>query len=242
MAGRTRRSARRKKILLTAGLTCFLATGISAGIFPRQTGASAKSLTRQQKQVIAKELHLAGLAARKANLKMDQDIEALAEALPVLLSRLTKKLAPGQVITSPVLETTEPVKTILSRNPYAQEKELAGELSRQRAEYAAAAPAVQHQGFGSTKIKGDRREQEEEQTPRLYIVGVSPQEISETTNGGELSETLKAQTQTNRIAGTYYVFCDRKQFLVTAIGLEGEALHGEKGLRASLGAIPSTGP
>ena len=73
-------------------------------------------------------------------------------------------------------------------------------------------------------------------------MGVSNREIAETINSGELSETLKTQTQANHIAGTYYVFCDRKQFLVTAIGLEGQALHGEKGLRASLGVITKASP
>lgn len=238
MAGRIGRSARRKKILLITGLACFL-PGLALAYLD---AALAKTLTRQQKQVIAKELHLAGLAARRANLKIDQDIEALAEALPVLLSRLTKDLTPGQVITAPTLERAAPVKAILDRNPYDQEKELAGELSRQRAEYAAASPAIKHDGFGSTKIKGDRREKEEEPPPRLYIVGVSNREIAETINSGELSETLKTQTQANHIAGTYYVFCDRKQFLVTAIGLEGQALHGEKGLRASLGVITKASP
>lgn len=171
--------------------------------------------SKMQRQMLAKELMLASNAARKADLKLDQNIEALARSLPVLLPLNASYFSDDYGV-----EEDQRLRYKLSRhlgpNPYDEALELKGEMQRARDLYKS-----MHQGAEVAQI-------------RVYLLRTAMLDWQKPEAAIEASLPYIEKTDTT--PGTIYILTGPdNRFCVLGLSIDGQPLKSEQGYRAALG-------
>ncbi len=212
---------------------------------------------KTQKQMLAKEILLASLAVRRAEAKLDDQLEALGAKLPLLLHK--------QELTGSPTEDRPWRKRLADRlgaNPFDLEPELSGEMARARATWSAnhsgglpknnqvQAPEPSKEGSDAPSseplrdqieakpIKDETREAE----PRVYLLKVPGAELKAAMEEHRLPTLTRQQIeQTDNTPGTIYVLLAEDQtYLLIALTIDGNPLcasNPQEGLRGVLGHL-----
>ena len=213
---------------------------------------------KTQKQMLAKEILLASLAVRRAEAKLDRQLEALAGKLPQLLHKQELTGSP-----SDDLPWRRRLADQVGANPFDLEPELSGEMARARATWSAnhsggmprnnQEPA-QPEDTGKTlstensketfrqPLPEQRSHETRESEPRVYLVRVPAPSLKAIVEERQLPSLTRQQIeQTDNTPGTIYVLLAEDQtYLLIALTIDGNPLcasNPQEGLRGVLGHL-----
>lgn len=212
---------------------------------------------KTQKQILAREILLASLAVRRAEAKLDDQLEALGAKLPRLLHK--------QELTGSPTDDRPWRKRLADRlgaNPFDQEPELSGEMARARATWSANQSGGlprnnQGQAQELSKERSDTpssdplrdqievkqiKEETKETEPRVYLLKVPASELKAVMEERRLSSLTRQQIeQTDNTPGTIYVLLAEDQtYMLIALTIDGNPLcasNPQEGLRGVLGHL-----
>lgn len=214
MAGRTGRYARRAALGLLV-LSMYL---------PAQAGPN-------QKHILAAQMLKATLAVQRADLKMDDSLEALAKSLPALLRESKNKPSFDP-------ETDLPLRRLLDAklgpNPYDQEVDLIQEMQRIRVAWQADHPQMVTTSRLPGETPGTRKPH-----PRLYFLPFQEGYFDISRLSQYVAGFEGTICRLDNIPGTIYILIlPKNQFCLFSIGLDGKPMSSpQKGLRAVTGSF-----
>lgn len=223
MAGRTGRHARRAPHRL---LVLFILSVI-AGEYGTESTYAAPS----QKHILAAQMLKATLAAQRADLKMDDSLEALAKSLPALLRGRQKQVTFDPQSDLPLRQWLD---ARLGANPYDQEDDLKGEMQRIRVAWEANNPQMVTTSRPLGQTPGTRKAH-----PRVYFLPFQEGYFDFSRLSGYVANLEPTIVGTDNIPGTIYILMlPKNQFCLFSISLDGRPMHSaQKGLRAVTGSF-----
>lgn len=196
------------------GLLILLCQASSTGAMPLPK-PKVMGNSKMQRQMLAKELMLASNACRKADLRLDQNIEALAKSLPVLLP-LDAAYFGDDFSAADAQQLRLKLSRYLGPNPYDQAEELKGELQRARGQYKS-----MHAG------------QDSEQS-RVYLLRAA--QLDWQRPEAAIEASLPYIERNDTTPGTIYILTGpNNRFCVLGLSIDGHPLKSEQGYRAALG-------
>lgn len=223
MAGRTGRHARRAPHRLLV-LLIFAAFAAIAGI-------DSASAAPSQKHILAAQMLKATLAVQRADLKMDDSLEALAKTLPALLRGRQKQVTFDPQADLPLRQWLD---AKLGANPYDREEDLAGEMQRIRVSWQANNPQMVTTSRTPGETPGTRKPH-----PRVYFLPFQEGYFDLSRLSHYVANLEPTIAGTDNIPGTIYILIlPKNQFCLFSISLDGRPMNSaEKGLRAVTGSF-----